>query len=203
MKLYDFIMAPNARRVRIFIAEKQLDIPREMVDLTVGAHHAPAFLRLNPRAEVPVLETDEGICISESSAICRYLEALYPEPNLMGSTPLEVAQVEMWQRRVEFGLYQSVSAVFRHLNPAMAKAEVPQVSQWGEANRPKILAGLEFLDQQLAQEAYLAGPRFTYADIVAITTLDFMKVTQTEVPEKLVHLLRWRAEVSARPSMAA
>ncbi len=203
MKLYDSPMAPNPRRVRIFLAEKGLSIPTEVVDLACGAHHAPAFLRCNPRAEVPVLETDEGVFISETSAICRYIEALQPDPNLMGQTALEVAQVEMWQRRLEFGLFLPVAAVFRHLHPAMAKTEVPQVPEWAEANRPKVLAFLEFLDQRLAESAYIAGARFTYADIVAVTSIDFMKVTRTAVPEKLSHVVRWRAEVSARPSMAA
>lgn len=202
MKLYDFPKVPNPRRVRIFLEEKGLSIPIEVVDLGSGAQHDPAFLRRNPRAEVPVLETDDGDIICESSAICRYIEALHPEPNLMGQTALEVAQVEMWQRRLEFGLFLPIAAVLRHLNPAMAKFEVPQVPEWGEANRPKIPAFLEFLNQRLEESAFVAGARFTYADIVGITTIDFMKMARIEVPEHLSHLLRWRAEVSARPSMA-
>ncbi|MDQ0503862.1 glutathione S-transferase family protein [Xanthobacter agilis] len=203
MKLYDSTRAPNPRRVRIFLAEKGITVPLVPVDLTTMEHKSEAFTRLNPRQRVPTLVLDNGAVICETVAICRYFEALQPEPNLFGATPLEQALVEMWQRRVELELLLPVMSVLRHLNPAMAAMEVPQVPAWGEANRPKIIAFLEFLDTELANRAFVAGDRFTVADITAIVTVDFMRAIRTEVPDKLTHILRWRDIVSQRPSMKA
>lgn len=203
MKLYDTARAPNPRRVRIFLAEKGIEVPLVPVDLGKLEHKSEPFTRLNPRQRVPALVLDDGTVICETMAICRYFEALQPEPNLFGATPLEQAQVEMWQRRVELELFLPVASVLRHLNPAMAAMEVPQVPEWGEANKPKILAFLEFLDTELADRAYVAGSRFTVADITAIVTLDFMRAIRMEVPDRLTHIQRWRDVVSERPSMKA
>ncbi|WP_454914694.1 glutathione S-transferase family protein [Xanthobacter sediminis] len=203
MKLYDTARAPNPRRVRIFLAEKNIQVPLEPVDLGKLEHKADAFTRLNPRQRVPALVLDDGTVICETVAICRYFEALQPEPNLFGRTPLEQALVEMWQRRVELELFLPVTTVLRHLNPAMAAMEVPQVPDWGEANKPKITAFLEFLNTELADRAYVAGERFTIADITAIVTIDFMRAIRTEVPAIFTHILRWRDVVSQRPSMKA
>jgi glutathione S-transferase len=139
--------------------------------------------------------------IAESIAICRYVEALHPTPPLFGQDPLEQALVEMWQRRVEFHLLMAVSHVFRHLHPAMAALEEPQVAAWGEANKPRVMEFLEFLDTELAQRPYVAGARFSVADITAVVALDFMKPARLVVPDDLGHLRRWHREVSARPSV--
>ncbi|MFG1345435.1 glutathione S-transferase [Xanthobacter autotrophicus DSM 431] len=203
MKLYDAGRAPNPRRVRIFLAEKGITVPLEPVDLAKLEHKGEAFTRVNPRQRVPALELDDGTVICETMAICRYFEALQPEPNLFGRTPLEQAQVEMWQRRVELDLFYPVMMVLRHLNPAMAQMEVPQVPEWGEANKPKVLAFLEYLDLELAERGYVAGDRFTVADITALVAIDFLKVIRAEVPAGHTHLLRWRDVVSQRPSMKA
>lgn len=203
MKLYDTTRAPNPRRVRIFLAEKNISVPLEPVDLGKLEHKSEAFTQLNPRQRVPALVLDDGTVICETVAICRYFEALQPEPNLFGRTPLEQALVEMWQRRVELELLMPVTSVLRHLNPAMAAMEVPQVPEWGEANKPKVSAFLEFLNTELADRAYVAGDRFTIADITAIVTIDFMRVIRTEVPQSHTHILRWRDVVSQRPSMKA
>lgn len=203
MKLYDQARAPNPRRVRIFLAEKGISVQLVSVDLGKLEHKSPEFTRINPRQAVPALVLDDGTVISETMAICRYFEALQPEPNLFGATPLEQAQVEMWQRRVELELFLPVATVLRHLNPAMAAMEVPQVPQWGEANKPKVLAFLEFLNGELADRAYVAGARFTVADITTIVAVDFMRAIRTEVPEHLTHVRRWRDVVSERPSMKA
>ncbi len=203
MKLHDTARAPNPRRVRIFLSEKGITVPLAPVDLGKLEHKAESFTRLNPRQRVPALELDDGTVIAESIAICRYFEALQPEPNLFGRSPLEQALVEMWQRRVELELLTPVMAVLRHLNPAMAAMEVPQVPEWGEANRPRISAFLEFLDTELAERAYVAGERFTVADITAIVAVDFMRAIRAEVPESLTHIRRWRDIVSQRPSMKA
>jgi glutathione S-transferase len=152
---------------------------------------------------LPILVLDDGTAISESIAICRYFEELQPEPPLMGTTPLEKATIEMWQRRMELYLINPVAAVFRHTHPAMAELEVPQVAEWAEANRPRVQKALEMLDAQLADNAYVAGPAFSIADITALVGVDFTKMGRIEVPETLKNLARWRAEVSSRPSAKA
>jgi glutathione S-transferase len=202
MKLYDSSFAPNPRRVRVFLAEKGLDIPREVIDLGKLEHKGDAYTAVNPLQRVPALELDDGTVITESMAICRYLEELHPEPNLFGETPLERAQVEMWNRRVEHGLYYSVASTFRHLHPAMKEME-EQVPAWGEANKPRMLRDLAFMDRVLADRPYLAGERFTVADITLLCSVDFMKVTRVPVPDELGHLRRWHTHVSARPSARA
>ncbi len=203
MKLYDTNRAPNPRRVRIFLAEKGISVPLEPIDLGKGEHKSPEFTGLNPRQRVPLLVLDDGTAIAETIAICRYFEALQPEPNLFGRTPEEQGLVEMWQRRVELDLFYPIMMVLRHLNPAMAQMEVPQVPEWGEANKPKVLAALGFFNDQLADRAFIAGPRFTAADITMLVAVDFLRVIRTEVSEHQTHLKRWYDVVSQRPSAKA
>jgi glutathione S-transferase len=203
MKLYDGGRVPNARRVRMYLAEKGLSVPLVPVDLGTKEHQSESFLKRNPAGRVPVLELDDGTILTESIAICRYFEALHPHPPLFGSTPLEQAQVEMWTRKAEFEFYMPVAHAFRHLHPAMATYEVPQVKEWGEASRPKALAGMAMLNARLAHSLYLAGDHFSIADIVAFITLDFMKPAKLSVPEAMTHLLAWQAKIAARPSAGA
>lgn len=203
MKLYDSGRAPNPRRVRVFLAEKGIEVELVPVDLGKMEQKSPDFTRINPRQRVPALVLDDGTVITETMAICRYFEALKPEPNLFGRTPVEQGLVEMWQRRVELELLYPIMFVLRHTNPGMAPVEVPQVPEWGEANRPKVMAYLEFLNLELAERAYMAGDRFTVADITAMVALDFMRVIRIEVPEAFSHLLRWKSLVSERPSAKA
>lgn len=203
MKLYDAGRAPNPRRVRMFLAEKGISVPLETVDLGKLEQRTEDFTRLNPRQRVPVLVLDDGTVICETMAICRYFEALQPEPNLFGRTPVEQGLVEMWQRRVELDFLVPIMMVLRHLNPGMAPLEVPQVAEWGEANKPRVLAFLEFLNTELADRAYVAGDRFTVADITALVAVEFMRVIRTEVPASHTHLLRWRDVVTQRPSAKA
>jgi glutathione S-transferase len=203
MKLYiDSGRAPNPRRVRIFLAEKGVTLPTETVDIGAQAHKAPEFRAVNPMQRLPALVLDDGTVIAESIAICRYVEALHPASPLFGEGALEQALVEMWQRRVELHLLTVVSHAFRHLHPAMAPLEVPQVAAWGEANKPRALEFLTFLDGELKGRPYVAGPRFSVADITAVVAVDFMKPAKIAVPEGLVHVLRWHREVSARQSVA-
>jgi glutathione S-transferase len=203
MKLYiDSGRAPNPRRVRIFLAEKGVTLPTEAVDLGARAHKTADFRAINPMQRLPALVLDDGSVIAESIAICRYVEALHPVPPLFGEGALEQALVEMWQRRVEFHLLAMVSHAFRHLHPAMAPLEVPQVAAWGEANKPRALEFLTFLDGELGGRAYVAGPRFSVADITAVVAVDFMKPAKIAVPEGLANIARWYREVSARPSVA-
>jgi glutathione S-transferase len=203
MKLYDGGKAPNPRRVRVFLAEKRVTIPTEQIDLGALQQKTPAYAAINPLQRVPALVLDDGTVLTESVAICRYIDALHPEPPLFGQGPLAVAQVEMWNRRVEFHLLGPVSYVFRHLHPAMQAMEVPQVPAWGEANKPRIGAFLALLDGELKDRPYVAGERFTIADITAMIAVDFMKPAKLAVPDELVHLRRWHAEVAARPSARA
>lgn len=203
MKLYDSPFAPNPRRVRIFLAEKGIQIPTESVDLGTLQQRSETFTALNPLQRTPALELDDGSVLCESIAICRYLEELNPEPRLFGTTPRERAFVEMWNRRVELGLLASVAAVFRHLHPAMKTME-EQVPAWGEANKPRMLSELAFLDSTLADgRPFVTGDVFTVADITALCGIDFMKPTRVAMPEDLTNLRRWHAHVSARPSASA
>lgn len=203
MLLYLSARSPNPRRVQFFLAEKGIEVPVEMVDLVAKAHWSEDFRKISPRRTVPVLLLDDGTAVAETIAICRYFEAVQPEPNLFGRDAREIAVVEMWQRRAEIELMQAVQFAFRHVHPALAEREVPQVKDWGEANKAKVLDFLTFLDGELAARPYLAGERFTVADITAIVAIDFMKVARITAPEELVNLARWRAEVSARPAAKA
>jgi glutathione S-transferase len=201
MRLIETRTAPNARRVRIFLAEKGIEIEREHRDL--GTLRSEEFTRLNPYQRVPILVLDDGTVIAETVAICRYLEELQPEPALFGRGALGKAMVEMQHRRVEFGLYLNVQAAFRHLHPSMAELEVPQVPAWGEANKAKALAGMELLDEQLADRRFLAGNEVSIADITALVMVDFMRPARITRPETLLNLDRWYKDMSSRPSASA
>ena len=203
MKLYDGGRAPNPRRVRIFLAEKGIKIEIVPVDLGAQEHKGDAYTAINPLQRVPALVLDNGTVITESIAICRYFEGLHPEPNLFGRPGLEAATVEMWNRRVELHLLASVQQVFRHLHPGMKALEVPQVAEWGEANRPRVMDFLTLLDGELGKHAFIAGDRYTVADITALMAVDLMKPAKLAVPENLVNVRRWYAEINARPSSAA
>jgi len=203
MKLYDAGRAPNPRRVRVFLAEKGVTVPVVSIDLARLEHKAPAYVAVNPLQRTPALELDDGTVISESIAICRYFEELHAEPPLFGTGVLERARVEMWQRRLEFGLLGTVAAVFRHLHPAMAEMEVPQVAAWGETNKPRVIEFLRFLDGELADRRFIAGDRFSIADITGLVGLDFMKPAKLSLPDDLANVRRWHAELAARPSAQA
>jgi glutathione S-transferase len=204
MKLYyDGGRAPNPRRVRVFLAEKGLTVPVETIDLGKMEQKSAAFTAVNPVQRVPALVLDDGTVIAESIAICRYFELLHPEPPLLGRSAVGSALVEMWQRRIEFHLFWPVSQVFRHLHPAMAQMEVPQVAAWGDANKPRILEFLAVLDGELKEQRFVAGNDFTVADITALCAVDFMKPAKLAVPAELTNIQRWHAEVSSRPSAKA
>jgi glutathione S-transferase len=203
MKLYDGGKAPNPRRTRIFLAEKGITVPTEQVDIMAQEHKTADFTAKNPLQRVPVLVLDDGTCISESIAICRYFEALRPEPPLFGQGALEAAMVEMWNRRAELNFLFIVAHAFRHLHPAMKELEVPQVAKWGEANKPRAVDFLRILDRELGDHEFVAGDRYTVADITTMVGYDFLKVAKIAVPEELIHVRRWHATVSARPSASA
>jgi glutathione S-transferase len=197
MKLYDSRQAPNPRRTRIFLAEKGITVPIEQVDIMAKAHKTPEYAAVNPLQRMPALVLDDGTVITESVAICRYFEAIQPEPPLFGVGPKEIALVEMWNRRCELNLFFPVAQVFRHTHPAMKELEVPQIPDWAEANKPRVL------DAQLKDTRFIAGDRYMVADITALCAVDFMKPARIAVPEELTNLKRWHADVSARPSAKA
>ena len=200
VKIIEQERAPNPRRVKIFVAEKGIDIKFEKIELNKGDHRTDAFTELNPFQRVPVLVLDYGTVISESVAICRYFEEQYPEPVLFGRTALEKAIVEMWNRRMEHNLMFHVSQCFRHGHPAMAELEVPQIAEWAEANKPRVMKGLEVLDEQLSKYAFVAGDTYSIADITALVAIDFMRPAKIALPETMGNIKRWYADMAERPS---
>ena len=200
MKLYDGGRAPNPRRVRIFLAEKGIKVPVEQVDFGAMAQKSSAFTALNPIQRVPVLVLDDGTVIAESIAICRYFEELNPEPPLFGRGALEVAQIEMWNRRLELHLLFPVAHVFRNSHPAMKDLEVPQVPAWAEANKPRVAEFLAIFDRELKARPFVAGERYSVADITGLVAVDFMRLARLAVPEDCANVRRWHAKVAARPS---
>src|SRR6202142_655999 len=203
MKLYDSRQAPNPRRTRIFLVEKGITLPTEQVDIMAMQHKTPEYAAINPLQRMPALVLDDGTIITESIAICRYFEVLQPEPPLFGVGAKEIGLVEMWNRRAEINFFSNVAAVFRHLHPAMKDLEVPQIPAFAEANRPRVTWFLELLDRELAKREFLAGDRFSVADITAQVAVDFMKPAKLTIPEGASNVKRWHAAVSARPSARA
>ncbi|HEX5212316.1 MAG TPA: glutathione S-transferase [Pseudolabrys sp.] len=203
MKLYDSRMAPNPRRTRIFLAEKGITLPTEQVDITTMQHKTPEYTAINPLQRMPSLVLDSGVVITESIAICRYFEAMQPQPPLFGTGAEEIALVEMWNRRCEINFFANVAAVFRHLHPAMKELEVPQVPAYAEAMRPRAIWFIELLDQELAKREFIAGTHYSVADITTLVAVDFMKPARLAMPGNLKNVQRWHAAMSARPSAKA
>ena len=202
MIFFDGGGAPNARRVRIYLSEKGIDIPMKVIDIMKGEHKTAEYKKISPLSQVPSLELDDGFCITESIAICRYFEALYPEPNLMGANPLEIAKIEMWQRRLELLLMAPIAAVFRHGHPAMAHLE-DQVLDWSESNRPKVINFLRWLNKQMKGKRFICLDRFTLADITALTCFEFSKWPKINIPDDCQNLKNYYEMLLGRPSASA
>jgi len=202
MKIYDSQTAPNPRRVRIFLAEKGIEVPYEQVDIVKAENRGAEFRRKNPMGTLPVLELDDGTHIAESVAICRYFEETHPDPPLMGTDARDRALVEMWQRRMEFELFVPITQVFRNGHPFFA-GRIPQVAEYGEVCRTAAEARLAWLDTLLAEREFIAGDRFTIADITALCAIDFGRVSKIRIQPEHTHLARWHAAVSSRPSAKA
>ena len=203
MKLYDGGRAPNPRRTRIFLAEKGIKLPMQQIDLGALEHMSASYAAVNPLKRLPTLVLDDGTVITESIAICRYFEALQPEPALFGRGALDTARVEMWNRRLELHLFFPVSHVFRNTHPAMKAMEVPQVPAWAEANKPRILDFISIVDRELEGRRFISGDNFSVADITGLVSLDVMKPAKLAVPDELKNLKRWHADLAARPSASA
>ena len=203
MKLYDYKAGPNPRRVRIYLAEKGVEIPLVNVDIMKREQKSPEFLKKNPIGSIPVLELDDGTCLSESVAICRYIEETHPEPPLFGRAPKEKAIVEMWLRRVELNFMMPVGMVWIHGHPLTAKL-IKQIPEAAEQNRKRVHMGYKLLDDQLSQTTFIAGDAYSVVDAVALGSLDFAN-SLVGVPygDDLPNLKRWHDAVSARPSAQA
>jgi glutathione S-transferase len=189
----------SPRRVRIFLAEKGISIERREVDAAGGANATPDFLRLNPLGKLPVLELDDGTAIAESLAICRYLEALNPDPPLMGRTPREVADIEMWTLRMDHELSQIIALAFIHSSDFYCGRieQIPEVASWA---RGRALETMNWLNHELSGRRHIAGEDYTIADIVAQSAFVLGKAVGLRIPPDMTNLSRWFTEVTARPT---
>ena len=204
MRLYTSHRAPNPRRVRWVMAEKGIeDVDMVEIDIMVGEHRTADYRNRVGVPHVPALELDDGVTISESVAIGRYLEALYPEPNLFGVDAREQAVIEMWTRRCEFYLANPIMLSVRHSHPALAALESAQMPQLADYNRVAAEKFMRTLDRRLAEHEFLAADRFTIADIVGVVGLDFARLIKYRPPEELTHLARWLETCRARPAAKA
>mgnify|MGYP002528374840 CR=1 FL=1 len=205
MKLYTFAGAPNPRRVHIYLAEKGIDVPFEKVDIMKRENRTPEFIRrVNSMGSLPVLELDDGTHIAESIAICRYFEALHPDPPLFGTSPLERGMVEMWIRRIELNFMMPVGMVWVHGSPLTKAVVKQQIPEMAELNRDVVRSYFKFLDRHLEENDFLAGDGFSVADIVALTTMEFAaRLNDLPHSEEQKNLSRWYDAVSARPSATA
>ena len=209
MKFYDCTTAPSPRRVRIFMAEKGIEIPTVQVDLRNGEQLSDAFRKINPRCTVPVLELDDGTCLNETLAICHYLESQYPEPNLMGRDAREQALVINWNEQVMFEGFLAGADALRNVAKGFANRALPgpkdfgQIPELAERGRARLEEFMAMLDGRLADSPYVALDRYTLADIGAYVCVDFAGWIKLPVLEQWRNIRRWHEELSARPSATA
>jgi glutathione S-transferase len=195
--------APNPRRVRMYLAEKSLAPPYADVDLLTREHKAPDFVAKNSLGQVPTLVLDDGTVITESVAICRYFEALHPEPPLFGKTPLEQASIEMWIRRIELQVMHPIALFWVNAHPLTAGLSAQKHKDFGEAQKRRSFDRLLWLDREIAGREFVAGSAFSMADIIAETAIDFAKLIGIRLPEEATSLAAWRARMKQRPSFRA
>jgi glutathione S-transferase len=209
MKFYDCSTAPSPRRVRIFLAEKGISVPTVQVDLRNGEQFSEAFRAINPDATVPVLELDNGKRIADAIGICVYFEATHPQPPLMGESAEEKAVIAERQRLAERNGFYAVMEAFRNSTPGLKGRGLPgpddyeQIPALAERGRARVMRFFSEIDAQLARHPFVAGARYSIADITALVTVDFARWAKLAVPDACSHLRRWHAEVSARPSAKA
>jgi glutathione S-transferase len=203
LKLYNHAVAPNPRRVRIFAAEKGIELSLEEVDILAGQSRTSEFLAKNSSGAVPVLELDDGSHLSESVAICRYLEGLQPEPNLLGRDTREQAEIERWNRRMELELFAPIARTVQNTNPIF-QSSLRQFPEYGEAQRAVVYRRLERMDLELDGHEFVATDRFTIADITALVAIDIGgRLADIQIAPRFAHLTRWHEAVSKRPSAKA
>lgn len=209
MKLYDFPKAPNPRRVNIFLAEKGIEVERALVDLSKGEQLAPAYRAKNPACDVPMLELDDGTCISQIRGICRYFEEVHPQTPLLGATPEEKASVEMWEHLAFMNGLLAVAEVFRNTasgfvgRAVVGPHDYPQIAAVAERGRARVQHFFTDFDARLAHTPYVAGDNYSLADITTLVTCDFAKWIKTGIPDSCTHLKAWYAKVSQRPAVLA
>ena len=202
MKLYDFTRAPNPRRVRVFLAEKGVSVPIAQVDLFQGANRTPEALQRNPYGGLPVLELDDGTCLAESVAICRYFEELHPQPPLMGVDARDRAVVEMWNRRTELSLFSQIGRYFQHTSEIF-KTRIKQMPEVAEVAREAAQAQMQLIDRLIGERRYIAGERYTIADITGMVAIGLGEIAGLSIDPGLRNLTRWYRDVTARPSAKA
>ena len=200
--MYDFTLAPSPRRVRIFLAEKGIEIPLVQVDIMKNLNRTPEFYAKNPSGSLPILELDDGSCIAESVAICRYFEELQPTPPLFGVGARERALVEMWNRRIELEIFAPVGHVWSHLSE-IAKGRGRRIPEFGDIQKRVAIDRIAWLDEELDDREFVAGDRFSIADITTLCMIDFARTVDIRIQPDQTNLARWYSAVSARPSAKA
>jgi glutathione S-transferase len=206
--LYDCATAPSPRRARILLAEKAVAYTPVQVDLRSGEQMGEAYRRINPQCTVPALDTGEGLLLTDNAAIAAWLEARFPEPPLLGVTPAEKAEVASWNWRIEFEGLQAIAEALRNGSPAMADRALPgpvdyaQIPALAERGRARVRHFFAALDRHLAGRGFIATDRFSIADIVGVVAVDFARAVRVKPGDEHPHLLRWRAAMAQRPSMA-
>ena len=202
MKIYDTKTAPSPRRVRIFLAEKSIPIEYVQVDLQKGENISPQMRAKNPVGKIPILELDDGTCISEGASICLYFEELYPDINLLGNDLLEKANIDMWHRQVELYFFGQVGMCFQHTT-GYFKDRMTPVKEYGEVAGKNAIDFLKVLEKRLSESEFIAADRFTIADITAMCAIDFARVVSIKMTDEQTNLKRWYKAVSSRPSAKA
>lgn len=202
MKIYDAKTAPSPRRVRIFLAEKNIPMEYVQVDLLKGENISSPMRQKNPVGKIPILELDDGTCISEGGAICLYFEELFPEVNLLGQDPLEKATIDMWHRQVELYLFGQVGMCFQH-STGYFKDRMTPVKEYGEVAGKHAMSFLKVLEKRLSESSFIAANRFTIADITAMCAIDFARVVNIQISDDQPNLQRWYQAVSSRESAKA
>ncbi|MDZ4762783.1 MAG: glutathione S-transferase family protein [Alphaproteobacteria bacterium] len=204
MKLYVAAMAPNPDRVRFFLQEKGVWDLVERVEVSImkKEHKEDGFRAKSPLSQLPTLELDDKLVLTESRAICTYFEGIFPDPNLMGVDARERAVIEMWDRRVELSYLMHIASWFRNSHPAMVELEAPQCAEWSEISSERARTGAAFLDQRLAASPFVAGERFTIADITLHVAMGFGRTVKFKPWETLPHIAEWRGRMNARPGLA-
>jgi glutathione S-transferase len=195
--------APNPRRVRILAAEKGITLPTQTIAIREGEHRREAYLKINPLGQTPALALEDGTVLTESVSICRYLDLLHPQPPMFGTSPIEVATIDQWIRRIELRLMTAVGAIWVHTHPFTARTVPKQYTDYGESNRPIVDRALAMCDTQLKETPFIAGEAYTMADVVLLTTIDFATFIGVTLPEELAALNDWQRRVTARASSAA
>ena len=208
MVLYDCATAPSPRRARILLAEKGIAHETVQVDLRRGEQLGDAYRQINPQCTVPALRTDEGVVLGDNAAIAAYVEAAFPEPPLLGRTPLEKAEVASWNWRAEFDGLLAVAEALRNGSPAMAgralpgPLDYPQIPELAQRGLARVQAFFALLNERLSGREHLATAHFSIADITTVVAVDFARIVKIKPDERHPHLQRWRAAMAARPAMA-